>query len=121
MSVDVDRIRAMGPWILVNPEPLQKMTPGGIYLPDGNTFERIGHVVGRVISAGKGYYKVNEKTHKEEFIHMDVNPGERVVFRGYLKNANKVNGGPCCFMHAENLIIVLADDVELSLALPYDN
>ena len=117
--MDADKVKAHGPWLLVKPEPVRKETSSGLYLPDGNLYERLGHVVARVISAGKGYY---ERTNgKEKFIRCEVSPGDRVVFRGHLKDANKVGRDGHCFLHLRDLIGVLEEGAELDLALPYDN
>jgi co-chaperonin GroES (HSP10) len=113
-------IKASGPWVLIDPEPPPTQSKGGIYLPDGNVMERLGHVVGRVISAGKGYWEKDKKG-KEKFQAMEVKPGDRVVFRGHLKDANRTGEGKLCFMHMRDLILVLEEGVELNLALPYDN
>lgn len=117
--MDVECVRANGPWVLVKPEEPKKQTDSGLYVPDGNLYERLGYLVGRVVSVGKGYYEeVNGKT---KFIEPGVSPGDRVVFRGHLKEANKFGASGHCFMHMKDLIGVLDEEVDLDLALPYDN
>lgn len=115
--IDVDRVKALGPWVLVCPEPKPKKQEG-IYLPDGNVLERLGHCVARVLSSGKGYYEKLEN--REVFVPSTVKEGDRVVMRGHLSEANKV-GRNCCFIHQRDLLGVLDEGVELNLALPYDN
>jgi len=115
--MNVEQLRAHGPWVLVKPEAPKKMTDSGLYIPDGNLYERLGHTVGLVVSVGKGYFE--EVNGKQKFVTPDVEPGDRVVFRGHLKDANKVEG--YCFMHLKDLVGVLGDGEELDLALPYDN
>ena len=68
-------IRAYGPWVLVRADPPVTRTESGLYLPDGNLPERLGHSTGTVESSGK--------------LADEVHAGDRVVFRGYLKNANR--------------------------------
>jgi len=116
--MDAERVRANGPWVLVKPETPKKRTDSGLYIPDGNLYERLGHVVGRVLSVGKGYF--DEVNGKVKFIKPTIAPGDRVVFRGHLKEANRV-GIAHCFMHLRDLIGVLDEGDELDLALPYDN
>jgi len=116
--MDHERIRANGPWILVKPEPVRKTTKGGLYVPDGNLYERLGHIVAQVISAGKGYHEVTNK--KTKFVRCNVSPGDRVVFRGHLKDANKVGNG-YCFLHMRDVVGKLDEGDELDLAMPYDN
>jgi len=118
--MEVDKIKANGPWVLVDPEEPPKRTNSGLYLPDGNAIERLGHVVARVKSAGEGYWETKQNG-KLVFIKTTVGPGDRVVFRGHLREHNRVGNTKHCFMHAKDLVLVLDNDVELSLALPYDN
>ena len=112
--------KPMVPWVLVKPEAAQKVTAGGLYLPEGNLLERLGHLVAVVVSAGPGYWDKPEGKTKKVFVRSYVNPGDRVVFRGHLQDANKV-GREHCFMHIRDLIGVLEGDAELELALPYGN
>ena len=117
--MDCERIRPIGGWVLVKPEPPGRKTEAGIYVPDGNLLERLGHVVARVVSSGKGYYE--QRGTREVFVPSEVSSGDRVVFRGHLKNANIVGDGTYCFLHAKDLIGTLEDGAKLNLALPYDN
>lgn len=119
--MDIERIQAHGPWVLVIPEPPKKRLASGLYVPDGNLVERLGHVVARVISVGKGYWTTVEGRSKEVFVVSDISPGERAVFRGHLKNANTVGRDGYCFMHIQDLIGALSDDADLDLSMPYDN
>lgn len=114
---DVDKVKALGPWVLVRPEPKQKKQ-GDVYLPDGNVLERLGHCVAGVLSSGRGYYTKQEE--REVFVPCTLKAGDRVVFRGHLSEANKV-GKDCCFIHQRDLLGILDADTELNLALPYDN
>lgn len=115
-----DSIRAHGPWILVKPEPEPEKSAGGVYLPAGNLMERLGHTVAVVLSAGKGHY--TEKNKKSVFVPMEVQKGDRVVFRGHMKKANQVGiRGGRCFMHQGDIVGILEKGASLELALPYDN
>lgn len=117
-DIDITKVKARGPWVLVKPEAPKNITKGGIYLPDGNLFERLGHIVGTVISVGKGYWEKPVGKTKEVFIHSEVKPGDRVVFRGHLQDANRV-GRDHCLMHIRDLIGTLEDGAELELSLPH--
>jgi co-chaperonin GroES (HSP10) len=70
-----ETIRARGPWVLIKADPPPTMSKGGLYLPEGNLEERLGHLTGTVLSAG------NEAADS-------VSIGDKVLFRGYLKDAN---------------------------------
>jgi len=118
--VDATKVRARGPWVLIKPEEVKNVTKGGLYLPEGNLLERLGHLVGTVVSASLGYWEKPEGKTKEVFIHNEIKPGDRVVFRGHLQDANRV-GGDHCFMHIRDLIGILEGGAELDLALPHGN
>ena len=115
----MSEIKAFGPWTLVAPEPHQRKR-GSLYVPDGNLMERLGHSVGKVLSAGKGYWDKAPNSTKKKFYAMEVKPGDRVVFRGHLKDANTIESGKC-FVHMKDLVLILGKGVELELSLPYDN
>lgn len=115
---DIPKVKAHGPWVLIKPEEPKNTSKGGLYLPDGNLLERLGHLVGVVVSASSGYWE-KRKT-KEVFVHMEVKPGDRVVFRGHLQEAHRL-GRDHCFMHVGDLVGVLDEGAELDLALPHNN
>jgi len=119
-SQDISRVKANGPWVLVKPEEPKKVTKSGLYLPDGNLLERLGHLVGVVVSASSGYWEKPKGKTKEVFIHMEIKPGDRVVFRGHLQDAHRL-GQDHCFVHIKDLVGVLDESTELDLALPHDN
>jgi co-chaperonin GroES (HSP10) len=118
--VDVTKVKAHGPWVLVEVEDYNRKTEGGLYLPEGNLYERIGYAVGKVLSAGKGYRETLPGKTKEPFIVTELNPGDRVLFRGHMKDANKLSDRHC-FMHIRDLLGVMEEGVELGFVLPYDN
>lgn len=116
--MDADRVKARGPWALVLPEK-PKNKSGVLYLPEGNLLERLGHSVALVVSISEGYYEVVKG--KRKFTHNDVSPGDRVVFRGHLKEANRVGDKGHCFINVSDIVGVLPPGEDLDLALPYDN
>ncbi len=119
MFIDPSKVRARGAWVLVKPDPPKKMS-GSLYLPQGNLMERLGHNTAMVVSVGEGYYEPDDK--KKKLIQIGVKPGERVVFRGHLQEANKVGKErDHCFIHAKDLVGIIPEGVELDLSLPYDN
>jgi len=119
-AIDITKVKARGPWVLVKPEAAKNITKGGLYLPDGNLLERLGHLVGTVVSAGEGYWEKPAGKTKEVFVRSEINPGDRVVFRGHLQDANRV-GADHCFMHIRDLIGILEEGAELDLSLPHGN
>jgi co-chaperonin GroES (HSP10) len=105
----------------VEVEPPKETYKGIIYLPKGNAVERIGHASGKVQGVSKGYYEMDKKG-KRRFVLHEVKTGDRVVFRGHLKDHNTYALPKDHFLiHVNDLIGVLEDGAELDLSLPYDN
>lgn len=72
------RFRPRGTWLLVKADPRVKKTRGGIHLPDQLTkIERVMEGTGRVLRIG------SEAVTKSG---IDLAEGDRVVFRGFLKD-----------------------------------
>ena len=120
--MDISKVRPFGPWVLVKMDLPDKVTKGGIYVPDGNLLERLGHAVGEVLAVGQGYVTDGKKA-KAKFHPVGVEKGDRVVFRGHLGSANKPFGlldREHCLIHGRDLIGIL-EEGELEPALPYDN
>jgi len=111
------KIHARGPWVLIKPEVPPRMSQGGLYLPEGNLLERLGHAAGMVVSVSDGYYETPKGKKKTVFVKMDLKPGDRVLFRGHLQDAHKVED--CCFIHIRDIIVVLDKDAQLDLAMPH--
>jgi co-chaperonin GroES (HSP10) len=100
--IDPSSIQAYGPWVLLKVIPPPEVSKGGIYLPAGNLEERLGHQLGTVLSVGKG---VRLKTGNFKPIGVDV--GDTVVFRGYLKEANRPGGQldrEHCLIHMDDIV-----------------
>ena len=98
-------INSQGPWVLIKPLPFADKTEGGIYRPDGNLEDRLGYAEGIVESVGKGKYR-DTKKYGRVFEHPGVVPGDRVYFRGFLKDANKPIplDDNRCFIHQDDLL-----------------
>lgn len=96
-----EKIHAVGPWVLIRVTPRQEVSSGGIYLPEGNLQERLSHSRGTVLSVGKG--KISKKGIR---ITTGVEVGDKVVFRGYLKEANRVYrfDDRRCFIHMDDIV-----------------
>ena len=119
--MDVSKLKPYGPWVLVKADAPVKQTDSGIYLPDGNLLERLGHATGVVLSVGQGFFNI--KGAKTKFTPLSVKPGDRVVFRGHLQEANRPAGSldrEHSLIHGRDIIGVLKEG-RLEPALPYDN
>jgi co-chaperonin GroES (HSP10) len=105
--VDPAKIRAFGPWVLVNVETVEKH--GDLYLPQGSTEERCGHRIGVVLSVGQGYFNKckNGKSPETKFSPIGVKVGDRIQFKGFLHDVNKyhqgVEGLQCSMIHANDI------------------
>jgi co-chaperonin GroES (HSP10) len=122
--MDVSKIKPMGPWILVKMESPPDQTEGGVYLPQGNLMERLGYSVGLVLAAGPGEFNQGKAAVSAKYKPIGVSSGDRVVFRGYLQEANRPGGvidREHSLIHVSDVIGVLLDDARLEPALPYDN
>jgi len=96
-------VKPYGPWVLITPDPPETQYKGIIYLPDGNTEQRLSYASGVVQAVGHGDF--NTKKHaKTKFVPHDVLPGQRVVFRGHLQVANTVDGTKDCLIHIRDII-----------------
>lgn len=65
-------LQAVTDHIIVEQDPIDKMTSGGLLLPDGHAYP---YVSGTVLSIGKGYL-LKDGTYKS----LSVIPGDRVLF-----------------------------------------
>ena len=74
------KIRPVGRWVLLQLEPREEKSPGGIFMPEGNLMERTGHVVAQVLAVGQGI--LDKKTGR--YRPLGFEPGDRVYFRGYI-------------------------------------
>lgn len=74
-TVSWENFRPLHDWVLVKADPRVKKTAGGIFLTEELTkIERVMAGSGRVLKCGSEAMK-------------DVEPGERICYRGFLKDA----------------------------------
>jgi co-chaperonin GroES (HSP10) len=111
--MDVTKIRPKGPWILVKLDPLVRKQ-GSIYLPEDNVDERIGHQTGEVLEAGEGYLSTDKEFRKTGKKYKDhgIQKGDRVIFRGYLKEANRPSqlDREHCLLHAQDIVGIVSHE-----------
>jgi co-chaperonin GroES (HSP10) len=123
MTMDITKLRPYGPWLLIRPEETTKVLDSGIYLPDGNLMERLGHSVGVVLAVGKGYLNPSRKAGTPKYTPVNIQKGDRVIFRGHLQEANRPGGvldREHSIIHLKDILGVLVEG-KLEPALPYDN
>jgi co-chaperonin GroES (HSP10) len=105
--------RLLGPWVVVTPDEPLRQTASGIYLPEGNADERFGYATGVVNAVGPGeekYVKNKGIIHK----HSGLKVGDKIMFRGFLQDANRLNGiydlnDKQCVLHQQDALGVIED------------
>lgn len=119
--MDAERVRALGPWILVKPEGAVKITPGGIHVPGEVGMAKVGYNIARVKSVGSGYWteKGLRGETRQRFVRPQVKVGDRVAYRTHLNNSCKF--GDHSFIHMDDLELKVDEGTVLNLAAPYDN
>ena len=70
------KLRMLGDRIIVRPEPVNDMSPGGIYLPQTS---QDPPVVAEVLAVGPG----KESPATGEIVPVDVKVGDRILFTKY--------------------------------------
>lgn len=78
------RVVPRGPWVLARRLEADERSAGGIYKPQGNQEERLGHARAEVLATGPGM-----RGKRDRLIPMSVTPGQVVIFRGFLSEANR--------------------------------
>lgn len=112
--MDVSKLRPKGPWVVVKVDPPPEME-GSLYLPQGNLAERMGNATGTVLKVGEGFYttdKVRNKTGRK-YEPIDLKEGDRIMFRGFLQEANQVGGvldREHCLLNAADIIGVIEEE-----------
>ncbi len=99
------KILPVNDWALIRPLPSEKMTAGGIVIPDT---AKEKPTKGKVLAIGRG--RVEEKqdkkghlTGEKEFIETEVKAGETVLFRRFGAEEVKVEG--------EDLLMIRESDI----------
>jgi co-chaperonin GroES (HSP10) len=102
-----DTVRPIGPWNLIKPDPVVSRTKSGLYLPEGNLEERLGHNTGVVVAVGQG-----DRGPKGNWIPSGIKVGDRVYFRGYLQELNLPGGvGTAdCLIHTRDIVGTVDSD-----------
>lgn len=90
-------VTPLGDRILVQASGAEKMTAGGLYIPD-TVADTSGNLEGYVVAVGRGH--MNKKGHVRP---MDVKVGDRVVFSEYAGSKVKIQN--------EDLVILREGDV----------
>jgi len=105
-------VTPLGPWIVVQPLKHSERTPGGLYKPQGNMEERLGYDQGIVEAVGPGkpgYSKRTGAFHE----HSGLAPGDRVLFRGFIKEFNKLSpynlADGRCVLHQDDILGVITE------------
>jgi co-chaperonin GroES (HSP10) len=107
------QFRPIREWVVVKADPRVKATSGGIVLPEQLLgVERVMEGTGRILKVG------NRDDIRKTTGGVDLEPGMRICFRGFLKDAyqefDKDEDGQIVFLlHSKDVLAVVSDDVKL--------
>lgn len=106
--MDITKLKPKGPWLLVKVDPPEEKR-GSIYLPQGNLEDRLGNATGTVLAVGDGELtsdKIFRRTGRK-YDAIDLSVGARIMFRGFLQEANRPGGildKEHCLIHIKDVI-----------------
>lgn len=103
--MDVSKIKAIGGWTLLKVDSPSEKSKGGLFLPQGNLEERLGHVTAEVLSVGRG-----PTDKKNRLVPPGFSVGDTIMFRGYMQELQRPGG----FLDREHCFIRI-EDIELIL------
>jgi co-chaperonin GroES (HSP10) len=94
-------MKPCGPWVLIEPDPPERVTKSGLYLPQGNLEERKGVLSATVVSTGSG--KLDRKGNR---IPVPLSAGDRILFRGFLQELWRPDGstGKVCLINIDDVL-----------------
>jgi co-chaperonin GroES (HSP10) len=104
--IEWQKFRPLHKWVLVKADPRVKKTSGGILLTDEIIkVERVMEGTGKILKAGKEALE-------------DVSVGERICYRGFLKDAfcdtfEKEDDCDIFILRIEDVLAVIPDDIEM--------
>lgn len=113
--IDVDKFTPRGKWMVVKADPRVKKTKGGIELPDMQLkAERVMEGTGILLKVGNDKEGILDATGG-----VDLEPGMRVFYRGFLKDAFAEfsvdpDGQPIFLLRAEDIMGIIEDgDIQM--------
>ena len=110
--LDWKQFKPMSKWVVVKADPRVKKTKGGIELPDMQlAAERVMEGTGRLLKVGPDVSKA---------VNFAVEPGMRICFRGFLKDAfqgflREEDDCPIFLLRAEDIMAILDDEVQMGM------
>ena len=101
--------RPLNHWLIVKADPRVKKTAGGIHLPDQIVqVERVMEGTGRIV-------KVGSRAHEK--VGVPLEPGMRICFRGFLKDAfhefAEDDGCRVFMLKADDVIAIIGEDIQM--------
>ena len=91
-------ITPLGDRLVVRPVVAERVTAGGLILPDSVT-SAVGYIKGEVLAAGQG--ELNKKGHIK---HLDVKVGQKVLFSDYASTQVKFNDETLHIVHEKDVL-----------------
>lgn len=105
MKQNWETFQPIGEWVLIKADERVKKTKGGILLTEELTkVERVMEGTGKVLKVGTQV--------------KDLEAGERICYRGFLKDASAdvfepVDGCPVFLLKVDDVLMAIPDDVEM--------
>lgn len=114
--MDITKLRPKGPWVLVKVEdPPEKI--GSLFVPQGNLEQRVGHSTGVVLRVGDGYPNSKKGIAKtgKKYMPSELKEGDRIIFRGYLQEANRPQefDKEHCLLHLDDIVGVIPPEAKV--------
>jgi len=91
-------ITPLGDRLVVRPIAAERVTAGGLILPDSAT-STVGYIKGEVLAAGQG--ELNKKGHIK---HLDVKVGQKILFSEYASTQVKFNDETLHIVHEKDVL-----------------
>ena len=113
MALDWKTFRPLHAWVVVKGDPRISRSQGGIHLPDGQVAAE------RTMEGTVRILKVGNRDDIRKKVGEDLEPGMRVCFRGFLKDASvrefepHEDGAPVFMLEVTDILAVVEDDVRM--------
>ena len=104
----METLHPIGPWVLVRPLPFAETSPGGIVRVVDNAEDRFGMAEGLVVNSGPGKSRCTKRS-GVVVEPTGVSRGDRIMFRSFLKDANKPRplDSDNCLIHMDDILGVV--------------
>jgi chaperonin GroES len=99
-GLNLMKLKPQNDYILVEPIKQEKITKGGVYIPDTASEER--PIRGKVIAVGPG--RLNDKG---ERIPMSIKEGDEIIFKKYAPDEIKIDDKEYFFIKEDDVLAII--------------